>query len=239
VIAAKKLHDGLAASGSKPCGIVGVGSSTMAGYLLSNKTDAWFSKFIRLVQARHPAPDGTESTTQYSTTATFTRRVQPGVHGYSAGQASTTSADYVWSSEIAKIKALDPRGVIHMVGSNDMAAGVPPSKVRSQILYRLDEGWSQGWCSHIYVHQHRRNGSFAYPWSQYRDVWQGIAQERPTTVGVIDVSDEFAAIGIPGNDTRSYLQADGIHLEPAGHTMMARLVFGAIMPRVDTYTDSY
>jgi lysophospholipase L1-like esterase len=34
----------------------------------------------------------------------------------------------------------------------------------------------------------------------------------------------------PEGQRRVYLQADGIHLEPAGHTMMARLVFDSLIP---------
>jgi lysophospholipase L1-like esterase len=210
--------------------MLGVGSSTMEGYLIPDKSQRWWTKFIRMLQREFPAPGGTESAIQYSSSGDFTTLyTRAGVHGYNMGQASTTSETYLNTTELAKVSDLNPDTVFHMVGSNDMAADFAPSRTRSNILYRLDRITTDGYCPHLYIHQHCRNGEFEYEWSTYRDVWLRIEQERPGAVGVLDVSDAFRIQGIPGSDGRNILQSDNTHLTVGGQAIMARYVFDKLI----------
>lgn len=218
---ATRLHAALALSRSRPCAVVGVGSSTMQGYLQTDPEAKWFTRLIRKWQ-----PDA--STVQYSPAADFTKRTTAGVHGYNAGEASTTSTNYLWSAEIAKLNALTPAAVLHMVGSNDMAEGVDPAVTKRNLTGKLAV-FNPG-PAHIFIHHHKRYNqtAFRYKWSDYLSRLREIEAERADVL-VIDLAGEFEKhLGIPSTDPQRLMLTDKTHLNSAGHAVMADLVHTAI-----------
>lgn len=203
-----KLYAGLAMRRVMPCRIVGVGSSTMQGVGATTEADRTFNQLIARLQAAFPSGLGTETTVVASTTATWgTISYAAGVHGYNAGEGGTTSANYLTTAEVASIGALDPRAIIHIVGSNDFATGITPTAYKTNV---------QGWVNalkavvpnpvvQILVHTFQRmdTPSPAYPWADYGTALREIAEADPDNVVYIDLSDEYRLMGIPTAVTRS------------------------------------
>lgn len=214
----------LAAADGKPCNVVGVGSSTMEGYLQSDVEKKWFTRLVRAWQTEFGGSDAV----QYSQTATFTKRTGNGVHGYNRGFAGKTSADYLWSADIAKLNALAPAAVLHAICSNDMQNGVDPAVSKKNILGKLDL-FTPG-VPHIFVHHHKRYNSltFRYFWGDYLAKLREIEQERDD-VSVVNLAYEFEhELGIPSTDPFRLMLADKTHLNAEGHATLAQRADHAI-----------
>lgn len=220
-----QLRDSLLHAGVKSCGIVGVGSSTMEGYLQPDPEKRWFTRLIRAWQAEFGGTDPV----QYSQTASFTKRVGTGVHGYNRGFAGTNSSNYLWSGDIVRINSLAPAAVLHAICSNDMAAGTAPSTSKKNLLSKLD--MFQGGVPHIFIHHHKRYNQpkFAYYWGDYLAKLKEIEQEREN-VSVVNLAYEFEhELGIPFDDRFRLMLSDKTHLNAEGHSALAQRAYGALL----------
>lgn len=218
-----KLTTALTAATTKPCNIVGVGSSTMQGYLQDDVEKRWFTRLVRAWQDERGGTDAV----QYSTAGTFTERTTSGVHGYNLGEAGATSATYLTAAEITKINALDPAVVIHAIMSNDLATNVDPAVSKKNLLAKLD--LFDAGTQHIFVHHHKRfDATFKHYWVEYLTKLQEIETEH-SNVTVVNLAYEFEhEAGIPSGDWFRLVLPDKTHLTTEGHLLMAYLTHKAI-----------
>lgn len=222
------LRAGLAARSAAPCRIVFTGSSTTSGSGATTKARRYVDRLVAAIQAAYPAPGGTESAVVDSNTASFgTLSTAGGVHGYNAGEAGTSSGNYLSSAEMSSIGTLSPRMVLHMVGSNDLQAGTNPATTKANIMAKIAALKSaiSSPCVHVLVHSYQRMDvtSPTYPWSAYRDAMIEIAAADPANVAFIDASEPFRLSGVPGSDSMGLI-ADTVHPSDAGHALIADLL---------------
>ena len=192
--------------------VVLTGSSTTAGTGSSHRGRRSYAATLeRAVRSRHPR-------------ARFENR----------GVGGTTAATYLPDAVCDAITAKAPAAIVHMVGGNDYARGVDPASYGAALrdrLDRIDAGVPLP-CQHVLVHTFARPdvAEPAAPWSAFR-------AELDTAVAghlnraVIDVSDDFAAVGVGlgGSDPLGLLAKDGIHPGDGGHRLLARYVAGALL----------
>lgn len=223
-----RIREALANRVTTPMNIVGVGSSTMAGGGASISSENYFfNRFIRMLQAAYPnfIPNTGESAV--GTLDSAVQTVQ-GVHGYRGGVTSTNSGNYLDATTLAKVQALSPSVVMHVMGSNDMNEG------RAIAVYKAN---MQSWINQIKantpnVHQvliHSFQRSDKTPdfvqWARYGQALREIAETTPN-VSFVDVSRPFYEIGIApnseyGNDPFGIMGDDLIHVRNLGHFIMA------------------
>lgn len=204
----------------QPSAAVLVGSSTSAanpGYatmFAERMRDEWY--------------DGAGSV-QYSPTADFTLDTSAGLHVYNAAQASTTATTYLEADKAAKLGALDPALVIHMVGSNDWAGARTPERYETDMraaLARCDAEFP-GITQHVFVHSFPRPDVTAvgrYPWADFRAALHRIAADR-TDAAVLDMSDAFDRVDVPGSDPLTLISGDGVHPSTDGHALISELLY--------------
>jgi lysophospholipase L1-like esterase len=222
------LHAGLAARQSSPCRLVFAGSSTTAGDNASDPAHRYVDLLVARLQAAYPSGAGSESEVQASTSADFgSASSAPGVHGYNAGDGGTTAADYLGPDEVSNIAALDPRMVLHMVGSNDFRSGVSPTEYRAYVTDVVTSLQAQmsGPCVHVLVQSYQGpdtvSANLRYSWSGYGQALADIAAGDPAHVAFIDISGPYRLLGVPGDDPRGLIDTDQIHQTDAGHALMA------------------
>ncbi|MGY1773490.1 GDSL-type esterase/lipase family protein [Blastococcus sp. SYSU D00813] len=226
------LRAGLAARATTPCRIVFAGSSTTAGQNASTAANRYVNRLVAALQAAYPSGLGSETAVVASTTASWgTVSSAAGVHGYNAGESGTTAANYLTSGEIASAAALNPRAVLHMIGTNDWSGGVAPAtyKANVQNVIASLKAATSGPCVHILVASYGLAGSPTYPWSQYITAMREIADADPDHVAFIDLSEAYALVGVPGSDPLDLLDTDGTHQTNAGHAYMADLLRSALV----------
>lgn len=200
----------------QPVGIVFVGSSTTEGSDQS-PGDRWVNKLVYRLQSAVP-------TNTFSAVGTLssTKNTTPGIHGYNGGLSGTTSINYLTDAKVTQIGGLDPRAIIHMVGSNDYKNGITPANYRANMVSWLDKLDAAVTNPHVHVLAHgqeRTDGPFTYPYTEYRQVLLDLAQERSNCT-FIDTSPYFVAAGNTGTDPLDIMKPDGVHLTVQGHTMM-------------------
>lgn len=204
--------------------LVWTGSSTTA------RNPGYVVPVMAHIQSLYPAAGGSESTVQFSNSATFTERTAAGVHGYSAAQSGATSATYLTESEWDAIAELAPAAVFTMVGSNDFYEGRTPAQYEDALLTQLDYADSvlPGISQKVFIHQYQRNDvPGTYPWDDYAEVLRRIVRSR-TDAAFIDLATPFRAAGVPGDDPLNLLDTDNIHCTTAGHDWLAALVKQAL-----------
>lgn len=217
------LREALDHAGSAPQGLVFTGSSTTFGTGASNASKRYVNLVVTTLQTLYPS-GGTESTVQDSTSATFTKVLTPGVHGYNAGEGGTTSANFLTSTERTNIGNLNPAAVFIMIGANDYANGVVPTTFKSNLATVLADLHTKAPNAFLFLaHTFQRLDVItpAYPWSQYRTQLIELAQANPAWTIFLDVGDEFAAQGVPGTDPNDLVASDAIHPTDAGHQLIA------------------
>lgn len=204
----------------QPSAVVLVGSSTSAA------NPGYATMFAeRMRDEFYPG----EGSVQYSPTGDFTLDTSAGLHLYNAAAPSTHGGTYLPASKAEKIGALDPALVIHMVGSNDWAGGRTPATYEADMRAALARCDSEipGPVQHVFVHSFPRpdiNGPGAYPWGDYLAVLRFVVEERADSA-VLDISDAFARVGVPGSDPLSLISGDGVHPSTDGDAFITELLF--------------
>lgn len=207
-----------------PSVLVFVGSSTTAG---SNVLEA--ERWVSILAARaSDFPARTSLTT--APTGSGVRVYNGGLSGAETGAIRNLA--YVTPTTATQIAALNPAAVVHMITANDYALGVDPLVSAENIRTRI--GWIDAAATkpvtHVLIHSFRRGDTLtqaAYEWDQYGEAQRALAVSLPN-VAYLDVSREFAALGVPGTDPLDLLSSDNVHLTSAGHRVMADVVFRSL-----------
>ncbi|MBP2385102.1 SGNH/GDSL hydrolase family protein [Paeniglutamicibacter kerguelensis] len=208
--------------------VVSLGSSTTAG-VDQVPADRWVNKLCAAMQSRYASGPGRDSTPGNLASP---RNTLPGIHFYNGGLPGTRSNTYLDSAMVGQIKALAPSVITYMIGSNDARDGAPATRYRVDMLRSLDaiDAVLPQPHTHVLIHAHERSDhNVTALWDEYRAVLQGIAQDRPRSVAFLDVSRDFEAIGFPKSDPLDFLKEDRIHLTPAGHDFVARILAQELM----------
>jgi lysophospholipase L1-like esterase len=228
-----KLYAGLAAREAAPCRIVFTGSSTTAGNNATTASRRYVNLLTAAMQAAFPSGIGAEPAVLASPAASFGPLAStPGVHGYNVGEGGATASTYLTSGEITTVAALNPRAVIHMIGSNDFAAAVPVATYKSNVQAKITalKAAIPGPCVHVLIHSFERFDVFtpAAPWADYGTALRQIAEADPDNIAFIDISESYERVGIPGTDPLNLLDTDNVHQTNAGHAFMADAVRRAL-----------
>ncbi|MFF5794007.1 SGNH/GDSL hydrolase family protein [Paeniglutamicibacter sp. NPDC012692] len=213
---------------TEPITVVALGSSTTAG-VDEIPADRWVNKLCAAMQSRYASGPGRDSTTGNLTSP---RNTLPGIHFYNGGLPGARSNTYLNAAMVGQITALAPSIITHMVGANDAKDGTPAATYREYMIRSLDaiDAVLPQPHVHILIHAHERSDQdLTARWNEYRGVLQGIAQERPRNVALIDISRGFESIGFPKSDPMDFLKDDRIHLTPAGHDFAARILSQELM----------
>ena len=215
--------------GNLPLAVGAAGSSTTANYGVTNE-QGYVSQVVRGLQTLHPA-DGDESDVQVSSSADFTEVTTSGVHGYNAGQGSTTSEDFLTAAEIAKMAAVRPALLITTIGANDWARGRSPAQYGASLRAKLQafDAVATAPCQHLLIQSYPRlDVSSQWDWREYADVQKQIAAER-TDTAFLDTSPTFAANGVPGSDPLDLVITDNIHPSVLGYALLGDFIRSAIL----------
>ena len=215
---------------SVPVVVVCLGSSTIAGTGATTPEDRFTWQLAARLQAAYPLASGASSPgTRTLAAAVGTPPSAPGVQFDTNGiNGGVTSANYLTTTTVAQIKALNPTLIIHSIGANDWRNGVAPETFRANLL-----GWIAALDTanstphvHLLLQQHPRMDwtTPAYPWSAYATVLREIANENPTKIAHIDTTAAFTVTGIPESDPLDLIGSDNIHLTDAGHHYFAETV---------------
>lgn len=220
-----------------PSNFVFCGSSTTE----NSDPTGYVSLVVDGMQERYPSTAGAETATQFSTTASWdTIHAEPGIHGYGAGVSGTTSANYLNSTRVARIAALEPTAVLHMIGANDSLFSTQYEQYRQNVESWIDQidAATTLPTQHILVHTYPRWGQAAsgpnpdhykYPWEGYGQELQKIAAAR-TNVGFIDNNPAFQAVGVDGSgsDPLDLILPDEVHATARGYRLIADLILEAL-----------
>lgn len=213
-----KLAAGLSNAHLAPCRFVVTGSSTSA------QNPGYVAPLTAAMQTAYPSGLGYESPLQVSNSADFTiPAATAGVQVYNAAQGSTFSSDFLTSTEITKIAALNPAAVLIMIGSNNYNSSTPIATYKSQVQGKIDDFKAQvtSQCVYILVHSYQRTGEHTPAWAEYGQALREIADADPNNVAFSDVSAPFYTLGVPAPDPLDLLNVDGTHLNTAGYALLA------------------
>jgi lysophospholipase L1-like esterase len=225
-----------------PLVIVGAGSSTTAGGNSSSIEKRWLNRFASAASAA--ANSAVQS-------QTLPDAIQNGISPIgttliNAAIGGTVGSTYLTAKTARDIGRLSPTVVIHMVGSNDFARDIDPAVYGASIRERIqqidDANTSSNPTLHVLVQSYQQSGpsvldGVLFPWSEYGNQLSSIAQERSGNVVVVDLSNSYSQLGVPGNDPSELIDGDGVHQVDRGHAVMAELIRQAMgVPRVSTIT---
>ncbi|MFZ1250481.1 MAG: GDSL-type esterase/lipase family protein [Candidatus Microsaccharimonas sp.] len=212
-----------------PIRAVFLGSSTTQGVNASTTQYSWASLFTEAVQ-RSYSNGGTEKTLRLSPTASWgaAKNGQSGFEAFNGGAGGNTSATYVTTSMVPRLKATEPHVYIHMIGANDFSSNVDPAIYQTNIetaITSLNDVTSTQ-PLHILLHTFWRGDSYgAYPWEKYWARLVAIAQANPNRVAAIDIHGVHQALGWPGTDPYDLIDdADQTHQRDYGHRVMAQSI---------------
>lgn len=245
------LRAGLAVRSVTPCRIVFTGSSTTEGRNASTESARYVNRLIKFLQNAYPVTSGTsEPAVVVSNSATFgTLSTLPAVHGYNVGEGGTTAATYLVSAERTRIAAINPRAIIHMVGSNDWGTGRTLAAFKADVQTAVNDLKSKLTvpCVQILVNAYRRmdvnaNNNALDTWENFGLALKDIADADPANVAYIDLNPLYKAIGVNGTasgstDPLDVIDTDLIHQNDNGHAFMADLLAEALgIPRASAST---
>src|SRR5699024_7380529 len=136
--------------------------------------------------------------------------------------------------------------MVHAVGSNGYYDQQDPDTYRTNL-----EGWLDQLRDvspdtvHLYVVQHGRNdmSGATHAWEDYTEALHALRETDPERIDVLDLSGDFASMGVPGSDPWSLVYTDNVHLNDAGNRVLAHLLcshLGVPFPdgRAELYSDA-
>lgn len=232
--AAAALGAALAGQHSAGAALVFTGSSTMFG---GRPTDDDHRIVNRI--ANYLGAELTDSTSSPSVPSA-------GVAVFQYSQGNTRAHNYLTAAKVTAIGQIKPVVMVHAIGSNDYYDQRDPSAYRANLESWLDQlrDVSPG-TVHLYVVQHGRNdmSNTTYGWEDYTEELRAIRDADPNHVDLLDLSGDFAAMGVPGGDPWGLLYTDNVHLNDAGNRVLAHLLCAALdIPtpgdRAELYSDN-
>ena len=191
--------------------VVTLGSSTIGGGGASHDSIGFVSRL-----AYRSGASGVQSLTASDNSGT-------GVQWYQGAIGGATAATYCPSGHLSRISALQPKVVIHMVGSNDAATGVTPTDYRDAVHARVVaiEAAVPG-VVQVLVHAHERiDTTLAAPWEQYRDALAWVVQQAPARRRLVDLMRYVGVRGTAQGNRWGLVGPDGIHLVDKAHKLYA------------------
>lgn len=221
--------DALRNAATKPAIWVSLGSSTANGGNTDHYGLSWVGRIATFLTGR---PHDTALTSLDVAPAS---RPANGVHVYNGAQGGTTSGNYVNAGRLAAIKRLQPALITHMVGANDLGGGASLATYKTNLRNYMDQlqAASPG-TVHLYIHQQGRvQASPKLPWADYGDAMREVAEAYPN-VAFLNAGALFSA---SQSGLAPHLVSDGLHMNNAGHKIMADLVAEAMgnpIPYVST-----
>ena len=224
-----------AASRRGPIKVLALGSSTTAGVGATTTADRYVNQLARAIQASYSSGvENWEPPTRSLTESAASLPTLPGVHVVNGGMSGSTSASYVSSGMLSEIDALNPDVVIHMVGANDYALGVPLATFEQNVRDKI-EAISAVAPNAVHV----LSDSFARPdvetpvtpWPEYGNRLKAIASSSDAISFVSMNSEWVSAQASSYNPVDPYRLTDwrlgaggGIHPSDAGHSLLASLM---------------
>lgn len=227
------LGAALAQQHSTGAALVFTGSSTMMG---GRPTDDDHRIVNRI--ANYLGAELTDSTSSPSVPSS-------GVAVFQYSKGNTRSDTYLTAAKVTAVGQIKPVVMVHAVGSNDYYDQQDPSTYRTNLEDWLDQLRDVSPDTvHLYVVQHGRNdmSDTTHAWEDYTEALQELQDGHPDHVDVLDLSGDFAAMGIPGSDPWGLLYTDNVHLNDAGNRALAHLLcahLGIRIPdgRSELYSD--
>lgn len=216
-----------ASGNSTPFVVMYIGSSTTEGVIgATDEHHNYVNHFSAMIVTNAMDSLSTNKVIKQNS-GTATRPTANGLHFFNAGIGGRTAADYVDSGVLTLTTSLTPNLVIHMVGSNDYKNQVTPATYQSNLQTAINNiNTRSPGVKHLLVHSFCRldvTGNPTYKWEDYRDRLFNLAGAN-TNVGVVDISDLFAARGVylngPDPDDLVW-DGDNIHPSNAGHKFIA------------------
>lgn len=229
------LYARMAARDTAPVPIVSCGSSTAYGQGASADARILMIRAVAQLQSDFPLVSGAAQPTSRDLAASMT--LANGIGHIRAGVSGSTSANYLTSTTVAQIVALNPAAIVHMIGSNDYSVNMAPATFKANVaswLDQLDAGISAPHI-HVLVQNHRRTNvsNPTYAWSTYGQQLKDIAEARDGVV-FVDLYAAYSAAKADTTDPLGYMNADKIHLNDVGHALGADILRGVL--RVNPFT---
>ena len=154
-------------------------------------------------------------------------RPATGVQTYSGAVGGTNSSNYLTPALVAKINTLRPDLITHMVGSNDWAANTVVATYKTRMrdwLTQLMAGTPD--TVHVLIHQQARWDTVGgtNTWAAYGVALAELAKEFPDKVLYLNLDQHYKPLGFPSADYYSLMTSDKIHMNDAGHAILADLI---------------
>lgn len=221
-----KVFGAISARNTRQALFVAVGSSTINGTGAS-VGKGFLPVFFGRLQAAYPLDSSISQPTGITLAqAVSTPPANNGIQYVNGAVDGSNSGNYLTTTTIGQIKALNPVVILHGIGSNDWAEDTPIATYKANIEAKLDELDSgvTDKALHILIHAHQRKDapvdSTLHTWAEYGNTLKTIASVR-SNVYYVDLSKPFADAGIGSTDPYDLLATDNIHLTNAGHSAMA------------------
>jgi hypothetical protein len=240
-----RWRGGLGSRDTAACPIFGAGSSTTAGSLATSAANRYFDRFVAAVQAGYPLTSGAAQPSTKMAADTSATALGPGVQGVNFGRGSTTSADFISTTDVAKMVAQASASGIalaqYMVGSNDWSRGNTVAEFKSFLRDAVNYTLAQfaaagkpvvvaliGTYGRIDSTVNPVNGRTApqAPWPSYIAAMRELALENVANVAFIDLSAIYQANGVPASGSAYdpwdlISSVDDVHQTNRGHAFMA------------------
>ncbi|WP_210503831.1 SGNH/GDSL hydrolase family protein [Nocardioides xinjiangensis] len=223
------LTTALARRRSQPVRLLFLGSSTTYGVGASSPAAGFVDQVVARLQARFPAAPAAPSPPRGLGESTDRPDEDPGVQGINGGVGGSTAATYVTDAHEYAVRVLRPACVVHLIGSNDSVAEVPPATFATQVeavVRRIDAASDRRPC-HVLLQPVRRYQVDLEAWRAYRDALQQLAVRLPRAT-FVDLGSTFEAHDALGADPHDLIGPDAVHLTDAGHALLARTLTDAL-----------
>lgn len=223
------LTTALARRSTRPVRLLFLGSSTTYGVGASSAGMRYVDQVVGMLQRQFPSGvDGGPPVRDLQLSVDHPDDA-PGVQGANGGLGGSTAATYFGVEHEYGLRVLQPTCVVHMIGSNDLVAGVPAALFQAEVeavIRRIDSLSSRPPC-HLLLQPVRRYQVSIERWMEYREALRGVALARPR-VTFVDVGAVFEEHDALGADPEDLIGSDAVHLTDAGHTLAARTVVDAL-----------
>jgi hypothetical protein len=124
--------------------------------------------------------------------------------------------------------------VMHMVGANDFANGIPAATykatVAARVAYLRLGSRIAGPRVHVLMQPYERYDTFTpvAPWADYGKALAGIVAADPDHIAYLDISGHYYLSGVPSSDPLGLLDTDNTHQTDARSALMADLLRQAL-----------
>jgi lysophospholipase L1-like esterase len=225
---------------SRPVVVVAAGSSTTAGANATTPEASYVHLLARFLQAAYPLSDGAPSPATVRDGSITPPVSRPGIRMVNFGVSGTRAETYLSAGDRRKIADLQTSMVLHMVGANDYAGGTTPAAYRAHLGAQLEalRAAASAPCAHVLIQSYTRRDRAAArghvaPAAAFGRVMRDLAAASPQDTVFVDLSAEYADVGVPGPDPFDLLDTDEVHQTDAGHAFMAEALRRRLgIPRV-------